>query len=445
MRQLRRITIAVCISWMLCLVPSWAQLPHETYDFSMSKGIAEFGRGHYDVAASMFERARNAKPDDLEAADYLGQTYLRLKRYGDAESLFRWIVKKNWKAAPAWLGLGIARSQQGQYQEAIEALSQAEQLDQKNPLVYFYQGLVAQELKSFAQAPELFSRAMALSPDLTPSARYYTGISYYQRGLIEQAQKEFEAAITSVEPESKLARSARAILQQQTAVPKGPKQWDLNLNISGQYDSNVVLLPAGTQPPGEASGVSQKDDFRTAIYARGEYRLIQTDVWTAGVTYGFYQSFHQKLTKFDVQDHSPSVFVQRQIGPVQARVQYVFDYVQVGQAPYLYTHVIQPIFTIAEGNSLFTQLQFRYQHKDFQNDLFATNSFRDGKNWLGGVTQYAYFANGAGHVRLGYTFDMDRTGGGDPTVATPGVPSNADGPTKPIVYQQGSGFHRFGL
>jgi tetratricopeptide (TPR) repeat protein len=361
--------LSIFLSVVGLVALSWGQVPHETYDFSMSKGIAEFGRGHYDVAAKMFEQARIAKPNDLEAADYLGQTYLRLKRYDAAELLFRRIVKRDPKAAPAWLGLGIARSQLGQYQEALEALSQAEQLDPKNPLVYFYQGLVAQELKSFDQAPELFSRAMALSPDLTPSARYYTGISYYQRGLIEQAQKEFEAAITSVEPESRLASSARAILQHQTAVPKGPKQWDLNLSISGQYDSNVVLLPGGTQPPGGASGISQKDDFRTAIYARGEYRPIQTDVWTAGVTYGFYQSLHQKLARFDVQDHSPSVFVQRQIGPVQARVQYVFDYVQVGQAPYLYSHVIQPIFTIAEGNSLFTQLQFRYQYKDFQDDL----------------------------------------------------------------------------
>ena len=424
--QIQRIAIAVGISWMACIGQSWGQVPHETYDFSMSKGIVEFGREHYDVAARMFERARAAKPDDHEVKNYLGQTYLRLKRYREAESLFQEIVNQDAKAAPAWLGLGVARSQQGQYREALEALGQAEQLDPKNPLVYFYQGLVAHELKSFDQAPELFSRAMALSPDLTPSARYYTGMSYYQRGLIDRAQKEFEAAIASGEPESELARSARAVLQQQTAVPKGPKQWDLNLSTSAQYDSNVVLLPIGTQPPGGATGISQKDDFRTAIYARGEYRPIQTDTWTAGVTYGYYQSFHQKLTAFDVQNHSPSVFVQRQIGPVQARLQYAFDYVRVGQAPYLYAHAIQPIFTIAEGNSHFTQLQFRYQNKDFQDDRFAGNSFRDGKNWLGGVTQYAYFLNGTGHVRLGYTFDMDRTGGGDPTVATPGVPSNAD-------------------
>lgn len=431
--------LSICLSGIGLVAPSWGQVPYETYDFSMSKGIVEFGRGHYELAARMFERAREAKPDDLEATDYLGQTYLRLKRYREAESLFKGIVQSDAKAARAWLGLGVARSQQGKYQEALDALQRAEQLDPKNPMVYFYQGLVAQELKSFIQAPELFSRAMALSPDLTPSARYYSGISYYQRGLIDQAQKELQAAIASGEPESELARSARAILQQRAAVPKGPKQWDLNLSISGQYDSNVVLLPIGTQPPGGTTSISQKDDFRTAIYARGEYRPLQTDIWTAGVTYGFYQSFHRELTVFDVQDHSPSVFVQRQIGPVQARMQYVFDYVQVGNLPYLITHAFQPIFTIAEGNSYFTQLQFRYQNKDFQNDRFASNSFRDGKNWLGGVTQYAYFANGAGHVRLGYTFDMDRTGGGNPVVAIPGDPSNADWAYKAHRFSAGLG------
>jgi hypothetical protein len=111
---------------------------------------------------------------------------------------------------------------------------------------------------------------------------------------------------------------------------------------------------------------------------------------------------------------------------VTARLQYAFDYVRVGQDPFLLSHALQPIITLAESNSLFTQLQLRYQNKDFQDDRFAGNSFRDGKNWLAGVTQYAYFANGTGHVRLGYTFDSDRTGGGNPLVATPSVQTNAD-------------------
>jgi tetratricopeptide (TPR) repeat protein len=326
----------------------------------------------------------------------------------------------------AWLGLGIAQAQQGRYHDALMSLDTAQKLDPNNPLVYFYQGVVSHELKAFNQSPALFSRAMALSPDLTPSARYYTGMSYYERGMLDQAQREFETAIALGEPESELARTARAILEQRMPTPKGPKQWDLSLSISGQYDSNVVLLPIGVQPPGGSTGISRKDDFLMTMYARGEYRPIQTTEWTAGVSYGFYQSLHQELTTFDIQDHAPSVFVQRQIGIATARLQYAFDYVRVGQAPFLLAHAVQPIITFAEGDKHFTQLQFRYQDKDFKDDRFAGNSFRDGKNWLAGITQFAYFAQGAAHVRLGYTFDRDNTGGGSPAVATPGVQTSAD-------------------
>jgi hypothetical protein len=210
--------------------------------------------------------------------------------------------------------LGIALGQLGRYHEALAALDAAQKLDPQNPLIYFYQGVVSHELKAFNQSPALFSRAMALSPDLTPSARYYTGMSYYERGLLDQAQREFEGAIALGEPESELARTARAILEQRMPPPSAPKRWDLNLSLSGQYDTNVVLLPIGVQPPGGSTGISQKDDFRMTVYARGEYRPIQTADWTAGISYGFYQSLHQKLTTFDIQDHAPSVFVQRQLG-----------------------------------------------------------------------------------------------------------------------------------
>jgi hypothetical protein len=128
---------------------------------------------------------------------------------------------------------------------------------------------------------------------------------------------------------------------------------------------------------------------------------------------------------------------------VTARLQYAFDYVRVGQDPFLLAQAVQPIITIAETDRLFTQIQLRYQNKDFQDDRFAGNSFRDGKHWLGGVTQYAYFANGTGHVRLGYTFDTDLTGGGNPPVATPGVQTNADWDYKAHRLSAGLGVAEF--
>ena len=210
-----------------------------------------------------------------------------------------------------------------------------------------------------------------------------------------------------------------------------------------QYDSNVVLLPLGTQPPAGSAGISQRSDFRHILYLRGEYRPIQSDVWTAGAAYGLYQSFHSLLSHFDVKNHSPTAFVQRNFGSFQARLQYAFNYVKVGQAPYLVAHSFQPLFTLAEGSHAYTQLHLAYQGKDFQDgapQIFPQNSARDGKNWLIGVTQHRLFADNAGSARLGVTYDTDRTGGGNPAVATPGMQTNADWAYKGWLVSSGISF-----
>ena len=81
--------LCVCAIGLVLDHVAWAQVPNETYDFSISKGIVEFGRGHYEKAADLFEQARQAVPNDPEASEYLGQTLLHLKKYHEAEALFQ--------------------------------------------------------------------------------------------------------------------------------------------------------------------------------------------------------------------------------------------------------------------------------------------------------------------------------------------------------------------
>lgn len=398
----------------------------ETYDFKMSKGTLEFSKRRYDKAVELFQEALAARPGDADALNYLGQTQLRLRDYAGAEGTFRTLLEQEQEYERAHLGLGIAQTGLGKYRDALSSLNAAEKISTDNPLTYYFKGLVSQQLSAYDQSQALFSRAMALNPDLTPTVRYYTGIGHYQRGLLEEAQKEFEAAIDASEPDSDLARSAKELLAQQRSAAQRQRRWDLSMSLSGQYDDNVVLLPLGTQPPGGQTGISQKHDYRSAFYIRGEFRGIQTATWTVGATYGFYQTFHHKLSTFDVEDHSPSLFIQHQFGLLQTRLQYIYDYVKVGRSPYLIAHAIQPTFTFAEGRNSFTLIQFRYQDKDFQHGRFSGNSFRDGKNWLAGVTQYIYFADGEGQARIGYTYDTDRTGGGSSDIAIVGNQSHAD-------------------
>lgn len=400
----------------------------EAYELNLSKGILAFGNEQYEQAEHLFTAALAARPGDPEASNYLGQTLIRLKKYEAGERVFRALLEVDPASGQALLGLGVIQYNQARYTEALSNLTAAQKSLPDDPLVHFYQGLAYHALEDFDKSPGRFLRAVTLSRDLAPSAHYYSGLAFFRRGILEEARAAFEEVLATGEPESELARSARELLGQITAAlpVQRPKRWDLIFNAALQYDTNVVLLPLGTQPPGGTTGISRKDDYRHSLFARGEYRPIQTETWLGGIGYGIYQSFHSMLSTFDVEDHTPMVFLQRQLGPLQARLQYVFDYVKVGQSPYLISHAIQPVFILSEGSHAYTQLQFRYQHKDFQHGLFLQNSLRDGKNWLAGVTQYLLFANNAGSVRIGATFDMDRTGGGAPATATPGVQTNAD-------------------
>jgi Flp pilus assembly protein TadD len=414
----------------------------QQYDLALSKGVLKFNQGQYEDAGTFFRQALDAKPGDPDASYYLGQSLIRTKRYQEAEMLFKTAVEGDPASGRAKLGLAMAQYHQEKYQEALNHLSEAQTQVPNDPLIYYFQGLSYIRLGAYDKADAPLTKAIQLSPDLAPEGRYQRGVAQYGLGRYDEAASEFEAAIAA-EPTSELAQAARIYLtnirdgsqgterrrldptQPRIPVPTATqKRWDLSFSVSPQYDSNVVILPLGVQPPGGSTGISRKSDYRTVFTGRGEYRALQTDNWTVGTTYGFYQSFHSTLSGFDVQDHTPSVYVQHRYGRFQSRMDYLFDYVTVGRDPFLVSHALRPVFSVREGDRWFTQLQLGYQNKDFKSDRFALNSTRDGKNWLLGVSQFYHFAENAGIARVGYIFDTDRTGGGSPSVAF--APNNSD-------------------
>ena len=432
------------MAWRLSLVfmalmtaqPATAETVNlQQYDLAFSKGMLKFNQGHYEEARALFTEALDAKPGDADVAYYLGQALIRTGNYPGAEQVLQRLVDADPSSGRGRLALAMAQYHQEKYREALTNLAAAETALPHDPLVQYFRGLTHIRLGDFEQARAPLTKAMQLSPGLSLEAHYQLGVAEYGRGRFEDAVTEFESAI-AVEPTSSVAESARQYLvlireggsatERRRLDPTLPrtvpttaqqKRLDLVLSITEQYDTNVVLLPLGVQPPGGSSGISRKDDYRTVFTARGEYRLLQTNAWTIGTGYGFYQSFHRTLSAFDVQDHTPNVYVQHRAGRFQSRVDYLFDYVTVGRDPFLISHALRPVFSVRESTSWFTQLQLGYQNKDFKDDRFALNSTRDGKNWLIGVSQFYHFAENAGVARVGYIYDTDRTGGGSPAIA----------------------------
>jgi len=421
--QVVRLSLAI----FLIAASSYAQgaLPSESYDLNFSKGLAEFGLGRYESAENLFRKALEAKPGDPEAIFYLGQSLTRAKKYSEAETVFSKLLEIKPGSGRAYLGLGIVLYNQERYREALANLALAEKASTTEALVYYYQGLTHYKLAEYQQVPPRFMRAMTLGPDLSSSAHYYSGLAYYQQGILDEARAEFEEA-QKLEPESEFGRSATAYLEQiRAGTPiRRKKRWDLTFSISSQWDDNVVLLPSGFSPPAGPTGISQNSDYRTALYLRGEVRAFEQGPFVGGASYALYQSFHRTLSGFDIESHAPTFFVQHTTGPVQTRLQYIYDYALVGRSPYLIAHSIAPLITVRESPTLITQVLLKYEDLDFQDGRFLFNSFRDGHDWLAGAMQYWFFTRTIGHVRVGYTYDEYITAGKNVSLAAQASPAD---------------------
>lgn len=412
--------------WLLCFwaaLPAQAQEALEVYELNYSRGAMAFGLGKYEQAETFFRAALEAKPDDPEAGAYLGQTLLRRKQYAEAEAQFRRMLALDASSGPAWSGLGIVQYHQKQYAEAKASLLAAEKAQPDDALVHLFLGLVHHELGEFEAAPDRFQRAATLSPDLAPTAQYYSGVAHFRRGAFTEAKQTLEAAIAAA-PEADYAAAAKDLLAQAPSeAPKAeatapPSPWKISATGGMEYDTNVVLLPGGTSPPAGATGISRQSDYRTVLNGSVDYRALQLDRFAGGISYSIYQSFHSKLSGFDVEDHAPSAYVQYQDGPASLNLQYIYNYTLVGRSPYLNANTALTSLTLSESDITSTVLQFRYMDKVFRDGRFLLNSSRNGKNWLVGLTQYVALGE-KGRAWLGYIFDTDVTGGGSPKVAGP--------------------------
>jgi tetratricopeptide (TPR) repeat protein len=403
-----------------------AQGGPELFELSYSRGAMEFSRGRYEEAERHFRAALKAKPDDPEASAFLGQTLLRRKRVAEAEAVFRRMLQVDPASGQAWLGLGIVQYTRQDFKAAKESLLAAEKAEPENALVHYYLGLVHHELGEYDAAPERFKKAITLSPDLTPTAQYYSGVAHLRRGALAEAREALEATIAA-EPDTEHGRSAKELLAQVEAAEAGPpSRWKVNASAGTEYDTNVVLLPGGTSPPA-GTGISRQADWRAVLAGSLDYQAIRMDRFVAGLNFSVYQTFQAKLTGFNIEDLQPTAYAQYQFGSVSIGASYIYNYTLVGQSPYLNANTGLGVVTVTESPATYTQFQFRYMNKDFRNGRFLLNSARSGKNWLAGVTQYLAFAENKGRMWTGFIFDTDVTGGGHPTVAgPPNTPDNAD-------------------
>jgi tetratricopeptide (TPR) repeat protein len=168
-------------------VPAAAESEYE-------RAMESLGKKERARAAEQFKRALKIFPDYFAASQQLGLLYVEGEQYQEAVAPLVKAVEINPKAAPSYLGLGIASVNLGRADLALDALERARKLDAKSYRVHFYLGLALTDLNRLDEAIAALREAQRLgSAAKFGAARLYLASIYSKRGQHREAASELEA------------------------------------------------------------------------------------------------------------------------------------------------------------------------------------------------------------------------------------------------------------
>lgn len=142
-------------------------------------GHVYYSKGRCPEAVSQFAAAAKVRKPNYGllvdwglALDCVDQPEAAIAKFREAVALA--------PSAHGYTQIAMVYAKRAQWPEALEALNQAEQLDPKYPVIYYYRGGVRAKTGNFAGAVTDYRYALALDPQLEPARQ---GLAYVQQQL----------------------------------------------------------------------------------------------------------------------------------------------------------------------------------------------------------------------------------------------------------------------
>lgn len=232
--------------------------------------------------------------------------------------------------------------------------------------------------------------------DTTPTdarARYELAIVLGKLEEQEEANRQMELVLKSGDAE--LSAAAKAFL--------GKKK--LSVSVAGglQYDSNVILEQDNPITPNE-----KKADWRAVLALNAVDSLLSTDKVNAEAGYQFYQSLHEELTDFNVQQHLGRL-AGRYVLSNTARLdlEYAFSYSFVGGDHYSTIHRLAPALSFNLTPDSLTVLHASHEaRRYFDSAVFTELTGKSGSDASAGASHTLMLGKAAA-VAFDYTYDKD--------------------------------------
>jgi len=377
-----------------------------SYDERLSKGIVQLNQKNLGGALANFKAAIASDPKGVEAHYYLGVTQARANRDKVAQGHFMKALEIDHTFLPARMDLGVLFYQTGKDQKAMEAFKVVEQIDPGRARVHYYQGLILRRNGNGTASRAKLEKAVSLDPRLKGAIRFQAAVAHYEAGALDSAKAAFQDVL-SLGPDRELAESARGFINKIETAADGDKPWEFSVSLGVQYDDNVKLDSGNAT----LSGIKE-DDFVGVVYFQGKYEWFKKDHLRSDVQYSFYQNqhFESALDDFNIQDQHLSLSGFHQFGMNEVGLIYTFQYAALDYETYMMGHSIGPKLLLGHSELHFTELNYRYGKKDFDNvNRFTFNDKRDVDMHHVGLSHTLLFGE-KGKFYMAYGFEKEDAG-----------------------------------
>ena len=400
----KRLFLLILSVFCICSVCVFPADTSDEIDRQLKDGILLLGVGDYQDALGKFLRAEELDSLDANAHYYLGMTYSKIGEFEKSVSSYKRALALNPQLGEVHFQLAVVYYQAKQYTNALEELREAEEYTPEDVMVFYYRGLVYYEMKKYYRSAPQFRKMRDLDAEFEILSYYWEGVSLFNQGLYKKAEYNFQE-IKRISPDSQVGSSAEEFLQ---TIEKHTKNLVFDAGLGLEYDDNVTLKPLDE----DAATISDKEDWRGVINLGLTGRTF-TELGQLAGGYSFYQSLHEDLTDYNVQDHTVFLSFSSDSRPVQPFIRYSYDYCLVDNDKYFEKHTVFPALNITFASPHTTQPYVQYENTHYFDSPDQDEQNRTGHTNTIGCNQYFSIMEDEGYVKIGGAYKNDNTKGDD--------------------------------
>jgi len=370
-----------------------------------------------------------------------------------------------------YLKNGIANIKEENYEEAMEDLVKARELDSNSSTAAYYLGIAYKKIQDYSKAKVNLKDALLLEPKVKEAVVELADV-LYQLGETEEALKELESAeregIESAQTSFLKGLILSALGKRAEAIEsfKKSKSLDEKLTTSADYQIAMATLQEGNlseareilkeivirdpnadiaqfanqyieaitkrikeeRPyrwtagiqyqhdsnvllkPGDvqaSAGISGESDSAAIINLRAEYVPRLKAPFGLKTQYSLYQSLYGRLTSYDVQSHSIAIVPNYNRTGGSISLFTSYNLTRVDNLDYLKTLTLSPTYTFFISKTQFATLSAKYQDKKYVKAPTSADEDREGSDTNIGISWFYLIFENEGFINGRYEYNRE--------------------------------------